>query len=174
MKKKVVIQGVPKSSKKKVVIEGLPKADIGKRMAKKKDERMQSAWDKDIAQYPNANVSPSQNMSGVDTEGNPISINPNNNPLLTNPLFNLKRGQFNNYQINEDNTYYCQYHEVTKYLATIENGILKEIDKNASEEFPLIDLKEHHNILSEIYNNLFNNPNHEAYFNQLCTTIKND
>ena len=29
MKKKVVIQGVPKSSKKKVVIQGLPKADVG-------------------------------------------------------------------------------------------------------------------------------------------------
>jgi hypothetical protein len=34
MKKKVVIQGVPKSSKKKVVIQGLPKADVGMGMVK--------------------------------------------------------------------------------------------------------------------------------------------
>ena len=77
MKKKVVIQGVPKSSKKKVVIEGLPKADIGKRMAEKKADRMQSAWDKDIAQYPNSIAYPNQQDSVErDAQGYPVSKRP--------------------------------------------------------------------------------------------------
>lgn len=124
----------------KTVPEGLPKADIGKRMAKKKADRMESAWKKDIAQYPNADVSPSQNMSGVDTDGNPISINPNNNPLLTNPLFNLKRGQFNNYQINEDNTFYSgsdSYVENPKYSdsKSVENKKGFKNKKRANSDF---------------------------------------
>jgi hypothetical protein len=76
MKKKVVIERVP-SSKKKVVIQGLPKADIGKRMAEKKADRMQSAWDKDIAQYPNSIAYPNQQDSVErDAQGYPVSKRP--------------------------------------------------------------------------------------------------
>lgn len=78
MKKKVVIQGVPKSSKKKVVIQGLPKADVGLNMAEKKADRMQSAWDKDIAQYPNSIAYPNQQDSVErDAQGYPVSKRPN-------------------------------------------------------------------------------------------------
>ena len=80
MKKKVVIERVP-SSKKKVVIEGLPKADIGKRMAKNQTgtsgvseygnskRRMQSASDKDIAQYPNPIAYPVEQILGTNQYG---------------------------------------------------------------------------------------------------------
>ena len=80
MKKKVIIQGVPKSSKKKVVIQGLPKADIGKRMAEKKADRMESAWKKDInniVQYPNTIAYPNQQeFTERDAQGYPISKRP--------------------------------------------------------------------------------------------------
>ena len=76
MKKKVVIERFP-SSKKKVVIEGLPKADIGKRMAEKKANRMQSAWKKDITQYPNSIAYPNQQDSVErDAQGYPVSKRP--------------------------------------------------------------------------------------------------
>lgn len=114
MKKKVVIQGVPKSSKKKVVIEGLPKADIGKRMAEKKADRMQSAWDKDIAQYPNSIAYPNQQDSVErDAQGYPVSKRPNEFSM-----FDWKDTRSNIGQYGEDNAYYSgtdPYVENSKY-----------------------------------------------------------
>lgn len=113
MKKKVVIEKVP-SSKKKVVIEGLPKADIGKRMAENKANRMQSAWDKDIAQYPNSIAYPNQQDSVErDAQGYPVSKRPNEFSM-----FDWKDTRSNIGQYGEDNAYYSgtdPYVENPKY-----------------------------------------------------------
>ncbi len=84
MKKKVVIQGVPKSSKKKVVIEGLPKADVGLNMPKKKDERWDKQWE-DYSKKPNSIAYPAKqilgtNQSGVDNAFYQAQPNPDNIP----------------------------------------------------------------------------------------------
>lgn len=143
MKKKVVIQGVPKSSKKKVVIEGLPKADIGKRMDKNQTgtsgvseygnskRRMQSAWDKDIAQYPNPIAYPVEQILGTNQYGTDDAFYQEQSNLDDTPykqktdLDNtFYKGQSNvnsipyTQQIGLDNTYYSgadPYVENPKY-----------------------------------------------------------
>jgi hypothetical protein len=143
MKKKVVIQGVPKSSKKKVVIQGLPKADGGKRMAKNQTgtsgvseygnskRRMQSASDKDIAQYPNSIAYPIEQILGTNQYGADDAFYQEQSNLDDTPykqktdLDNtFYKGQSNvnsipyTQQIGLDNTYYSgadPYVENPKY-----------------------------------------------------------
>jgi len=136
MKKKVVIQGVPKSSKKKVVIQGLPKADVGLKMAKNKANRMQSAWDKDIAQYPNSIAYPNQQDSVErDAQGYPVSKRPNEFSM-----FDWKDTRSNIGQYGEDNAYYSgtdPYVENPKYSdsKSVENKKGLKNKKNVNWDF---------------------------------------
>lgn len=115
----------------KTVPEGLPKADIGKRMAKKKADRMQSAWDKGIAEYQKSIAYPAEQILGTNQYGADDSFyqeqpNPDNIPYnQENDLDNaFYKGQSNvnsipyTQEIGLDNTYYSgadPYVENPKY-----------------------------------------------------------